>query len=97
MSNRNNINKYTPDRLNDYIIYCQICGSPCWHSESIRLDDYTGRGGLIVCPRDRDAIDYGLVPYKVPAERSVPEVSINNLADSEDIENLYPPITIIQN
>lgn len=90
---KNNINKYKKSRLGDYIIFCDICGQPCWHSESVKLDKYTGRGGLVVCLKDADPIDYGLVPYKIPAEKPVPIVRVNNFNDSVNIEETFSPIT----
>lgn len=58
----------------DYPIDCDICGATCWFSQSTVLDKNTGKGGLRVCPDDKDATDYGLVPYKVRPERPVPDV-----------------------
>ena len=59
-------------RREDWVVYCAICGSKTWASDSQVLAPETGRGGLRVCPDDVDAIDYGLVPYRIPAEQSVP-------------------------
>lgn len=88
-------NKYSSSRLSDHIVFCHICGQPCWYSESIRLDQYTGRGGLLVCKRDADKIDYSLVPFKVPPERPAEEVAVNNFAD-ETADSLFSPITDYQ-
>ncbi len=59
-------------RRGDWVIFCDICGQKCYASEATRLSAATGRGGLIVCPKDVDKIDYGLIPYKIPAEKNVP-------------------------
>jgi hypothetical protein len=67
-----NTDKYTRVKKWDWILWCDICGTRCWGSEATRLNVYTGRGGLMVCPDCNDPIDYGLVPYKVPAEKPVP-------------------------
>lgn len=62
----------------DWFIYCDICGQKCYASEATRLSAATGRGGLIVCPKDVDKIDYGLIPYRAPTERNVPWTRINH-------------------
>lgn len=72
-------------RLTDWVIYCAICGSKTWASDSFILDNYTGRGGLRVCPDCNDPIDYGLVPYKIPAEQPVPYV--NYLLPTPPVDN----------
>lgn len=59
----------------DYPIDCQICGFKCWHSESSKLHQYTGRGGLIVCPDCKDKIHYGFIPTTIRPDPPVPEVS----------------------
>lgn len=64
--------KFSPARMWDYTFACDICGAKCWASEGTVLDVYTGRGGAFVCPECNDPIDYGLVPYKIPAEKPVP-------------------------
>lgn len=64
--------------LGDWVVFCDICGQKCYASEASKLAAYTGRGGLIVCPNDVDKIDYGLVPYKTPPERSIPWTRINH-------------------
>lgn len=86
------VNNYSKGRLGDYIIFCDICGQPCWHSESVKLKPDTGRGGCIVCPADADPVDYGLVPYKIRPEKSPKEVRVNNLNDSTNITQSFDPI-----
>lgn len=44
----------------------------CWASDTVQLDTYSGKGNIRVCLDDFDGIDYGLVPYKIPAEKPVP-------------------------
>lgn len=79
-------------RVGDYVLFCDICGMKTWASESIILDKDTGKGGLVVCPVDRDAIDYGLVPYKVDPEESVPVARNNHYAaDPENVPNTVEP------
>lgn len=83
-------NKYTSNRLHDYPIMCDICGLPTWYSESYKLGVYTGRGGLRVCKEDNDAIHYGLVPYKIRAEKPVTDTRTNNLYDNTGITGTTP-------
>lgn len=70
---------YFSGRLGPYL-FCDICGQPCYISESMTLSRYTGRGGLIVCPNDRDKIDPSTMPYKLPAEAVIPWARINHTA-----------------
>lgn len=84
-------NKYTSNHFSDWIIHCDICGKPTWYSDSTILDSDTGRGGLLVCPDDNDAIDYGLVPYEIPTESTVDTTRINNTINSNTLESIYPP------
>ncbi len=77
----------------DWLVYCDICGQRCWASESSKLDQYTGRGGLIVCKYDVDKIDYGLVPYIIPLEKNIPWTRINHTDTTDgspivDLENM---------
>lgn len=62
-------------RRTDWTCNCAICGNKTWASDTQLLGEYTGRQGLRVCPDCVDPVDYGLVPYKIPAERSVPFVN----------------------
>jgi len=71
-------NKYFAGNKGRYS-YCDICGQAFYEHEGTKLEKETGRGGLIVCPNDRDAIDYGLIPYKVSIERSVSWARVNHL------------------
>lgn len=82
--------RFDPGKLGDWVVFCDICGQKCYASESSQLEAYTGRGGLIVCPKDIDAIDYGLIPYTIPAEKNVPFTRINhtNTTDGSTTENL---------
>lgn len=91
------INKYTPGRLHDWIVYCDICGNPWWASECITLAPETGRGGCLVCPRDADPIDPGLVPYKIRVEKPLPFTNLNNLADTTNITNSAEPYDLSTN
>lgn len=68
---------YFSGRLGRYI-YCDICGQPCYANEAVRLKQETGRGGLIVCPKDADHTDPGLIPYTVTTEKPVPWTRINH-------------------
>jgi len=75
-------------RVGDYVLFCDICGQKMWYSQSKVLEPETGKGGLVVCPMDRDAIDYGLVPYKVAPEAIVPIARSNHYtADPSLIPN----------
>lgn len=65
-------------RLGDWYIFCDICGRKCLASKAVKLDTYTGRGGLIVCPYDADKIDPGVIPYRTPSEQNVPWTRINH-------------------
>ena len=83
-------------RLGDYLFSCAICKCPTWASERVVLDKYTGRGGLWVCPDDADVIDYGLVPYKIPAERPVyRSQDLINSNNPEVIPETYPPFDYV--
>ena len=62
-------------RPNDWTCYCAICGSKTWASDIQTMGEYTGREGLKCCPDCIDPIDYGLVPYRIPVEQSVPFVN----------------------
>ncbi len=75
-------------RVGDYVLFCDNCGQKLWASQSTVLDKFTGKGGLVVCPVCVDATDYGLVPYKVEPEESVP-ISRNNhyAANPNDVPN----------
>ena len=78
-------------RRGDWVFFCDICGQKYYGSEAIKLSTYTGRGGLIVCSNDADKIDYGLVPYKIPAQKSIPwarpgTTNVSNGADPIDVE-----------
>lgn len=59
-------------RQGDWYYFCQQCNTRCYASETTKLGTYTGKGGLRVCPKCVDAIDYKFVPYKIPAEKPVP-------------------------
>lgn len=62
-------NKWKPG---DWVVFCDICGQKCYASETTKLANYTGRGGLIVCKNDVDLVDYGLIPYRIPVEKNIP-------------------------
>ncbi len=47
----------------DWFSYCDVCGKKTYSSQLTKLSNNTGRGGLIVCKHDADAIDYSLVPH----------------------------------
>ncbi len=75
MSNKNHYKDVI--RVGDYQIYCDQCGMCCWASASRILSKDTGKGGLRVCPNCVDAVDYGLIPYKIRAEAPIPDSRIN--------------------
>ena len=56
----------------NWYVFCDICGQRCYASEATKLSTSTGRGGLIVCPNDVDATDYGLIPYTPSTEKNIP-------------------------
>lgn len=76
-------------RIHDWVCYCAICGSKTWATDTQVLGIYTGRGGLRVCPDCVDVTDYGLVPYKIPAEKPVPYS--NYLLPAGIGPQVYPP------
>ncbi len=83
--------RFSPARRGDWIIFCGICGQKCYASETTQLSNYTGRGGLIVCSKDVDKIDYGLVPYRIPSEKSIPwarpgDTNVSNGVDPINVE-----------
>ncbi len=65
-------------REGDWYIYCDVCGQRHYASKSTKLSTYTGKGGLIVCRHDVDAIDYGTVPFTPRREQNVHTVRINH-------------------
>ena len=80
-------------KSNDWYIYCDICGQRSYASESTKLSQYTGKGGLIVCRHDVDKIDYGLVPFLSRKEQNVDFIRINhtntdNAAPLIDVETM---------
>lgn len=80
-------------RLGDWYIYCDICGQRHFASETYKLSQYTGRGGLIVCRHDADKVDYGLVPFTPKREQNPAQVRINhtntdNAAPIVDLETM---------
>lgn len=93
--------RFNPGRLGDWIVFCDICGQKYYASETTKLSTYTGRGELIVCKKDADKLDYGLVPYKPPAEQNIPWVRINHtntanatpLVDLENMALIYALVT----
>lgn len=70
-------NKYFAGNKGRYI-FCDICGQATYAHEAIKLKEYTGRGGCIVCPNDADNIDHGLIPYNPITERAVTWTRINH-------------------
>jgi hypothetical protein len=66
--------RFSPNRLGDWVIFCDICGAKCFASESYVLEPETGKGGLTVCPSHRDKIAGCFIPYTVNAEKPVPFV-----------------------
>jgi hypothetical protein len=83
--------KFTPGRLGDFVYFCQQCGTKCWASETVKLGTYTGHGGLRVCSECVDVIDYGIVPYKIPAEKPVPfAFDTTNIGNIGAIYQQYP-------
>lgn len=93
MTNKNNFhNRY---KLGDYTIECDICGMKMWASQAVKLPKETGKGGMIVCPNDRDSIDWGLIPYKILPEESPRTVRDRNYAaNPEDVPQLVPNIDL---
>lgn len=65
-------------REGDWFVYCDICGQRCYASEATKLSTYTGRGDLLVCRKDADRVDYGLVPYSPRIEQNIPYTRINH-------------------
>jgi hypothetical protein len=88
-------NKTNKLKLDDYIIYCQICARPCKYSEATILDLYTGHGKLLVCPDDVDKIDYGTVPYAVQEKEIVNQTRINHYVTTpNDVPTVILPFNI---
>lgn len=80
-------------KSNDWYIYCDICGQRSYASESTKLSQYTGKGGLIVCKHDNDKVDYGMVPYLSRKEQNVDFIRTNhtntdNAAPLIDLESM---------
>lgn len=72
------MSKFSPGKVGDWVMFCDICGQKWYASEMTKLDTDTGRGGLIVCPFDADKVDYGLIPYVPEVERPIPYTRINH-------------------
>lgn len=70
--------RFDPGRLGDWIVFCDICGKKCYASETVKLSEYTGKGGLVVCRQDADKVDPGLIPYSVKAEKNIPFTRTNH-------------------
>lgn len=84
--------KFDGYRHGNWTFNCQICGQKAWASESRKLNVYTGRGGLRVCLECADPIDYGTVPYKIPAERPVQWSSdLMNTGSESSIPTKFTP------
>lgn len=84
--------RFPEERLFDYMIYDQITGYKIWRSEAVKLDTYTGKGGLLTHKNVAEKalnIVYGLVPYKIPAERPIPETTSNHPAPDEGTSGMY--------
>lgn len=64
--------------MSDWIVFCDICGQRYKASETVQLPNYTGRGGLVVCRKDADKIDPGLVPFTPRKEQSIPFARVNH-------------------
>lgn len=90
--------RFVPGRLGDWVVFCDICGQKCFAHEASKLASETGRGGLIVCPKDADKIDYGLIPYIPRVEKIIPWTHVNHLNttngadtidyDTQDVETV---------
>ena len=70
-------NKYFSGRKGHYI-FCDICGQACYDWEVTKLSTLSGRPGLLVCPRDADVIDHGLIPYTPTTEQPIKWSRINH-------------------
>lgn len=60
----------------NWYVYCDICGRRYLASETTKLSNYTGRGGLVVCNNDLDKIDYGLIPFTPRPEQNAKIVRV---------------------
>lgn len=68
-------------KVGDYVgDACDTCGMKFWASEGKVLANETGLGGAWVCPNCVDIIDYGLVPWKVLPEATIPKARNGNAA-----------------
>ena len=83
--------RFSPARGgNAWVAFCDICGQKYFASELRKLSQYTGRGGLMVCPNDYDEIDYGLIPYKTPTEQNLPWVRVNHTDTTNGSDPIDP-------
>lgn len=71
-----------------HYIFCDICGEATYDFDVVRLTSQTGKPGLLVCPKDADKTDYGLMPYAIPREKSVSFARTNHT----NIDNSAAPI-----
>lgn len=80
-------NKYFSGRRGHYI-FCDICGQAVYDNDVIKLSSDTGRPNLLVCPKDADQADFGLIPYTVGTEKSVRWARVNHA----NIDNAATPL-----
>lgn len=77
-------------RKGDWYVFCDVCGRRHFASETTKLSNYTGKGGLNVCSRDIDRVDPGLIPFtpKRETQPDVIRVSRNNTDNSAPLVDL---------
>ncbi len=64
-------------KVGDHVIYCDICGTKEWASQSTIQAQYTGSEGAVVC---RDCVDMpvgAFMPFTLPPEAR-PQVVTGN-------------------
>jgi hypothetical protein len=67
--------------MRDWYVFCDICGRRYCASQTYRINDKS-RGTLVVCYDDRDAVDYGAIPYRTPIERPIQTRTKRNNVDN---------------
>lgn len=70
-------------KIGDYVVSCDICKMKCWASEAVILPKEAGKSaGLLVCPVDRDATDWGIMPFQILPEDNVYVTRTYNYEDN---------------
>lgn len=70
----------------DHYVYDDLTGWRHFKSEMIKMDIYSGHGGLYAKKDIAYPVHYGLVPYTVPAEKPIQETRTNHTEYTDAVE-----------